>query len=121
MRCLISSVTSVALLIFCFECAYSDEPFMQDANAKSIRVNASSIPRIAYPSSGASLNNVNVQVLVEGHDSWQGGPLLVVLDHGVQGLPVPVSGQVNLGIVAAGRSVAILIPLCCDVSPIVCL
>jgi hypothetical protein len=93
---------------------------MQDANANSIRANASSIPRISYPSSGASLNNVNVQVLVVGHDSWQGAPLLVVLDHGVQGLAVPVSGQVNLGIVAAGRSVAFFIPLFCDESPIIC-
>lgn len=66
-------------------------------------MNSSIVPRILYPSSESFLNNVKVQVSVTGHDFWQGGQLLVVLDHGVQGLVVPASGVVDLGIVAAGR------------------
>ena len=69
-------------------------------------MNSSIVPRILYPSSESFLNNVKVQVSVTGHDFWQGGQLLLVLDHGVQGLVVPASGVVDLGIVAAGRLVA---------------
>jgi hypothetical protein len=36
---------------------------------------------------------------------------MVVLDHGVQGLTVPISGTVDLGIVAAGRSSVLLLYL----------
>jgi hypothetical protein len=72
---------------------------MQDAQA-------SSIPRISFPSEDASLKNINIQVSVTGHHSWEGSALMLVLDHGVQGLAVPVSGLVDLGIVAAGRSAA---------------
>jgi hypothetical protein len=65
---------------------------------------ASGIPRIAFPSPDASLNNIDIQVSVTGHHSWEGSALMLVLDHGVQGVVVPLSGLVHLGIVAAGRS-----------------
>ena len=85
------------------------------APSGSHHVNASIVPRILHPSSESVLNNVKVQVSVTGHDFWQGGQLLLVLDHGVQGLVVPASGVVDLGIVAAGRLVAQVVhrPPCC--------
>jgi hypothetical protein len=99
----LSAVASAVLLLLSFDLcisSHSVENGTKDTNARSL-------PLILQPSSGASLNNVNIQVSVTGHDSWQGGDLLLVLDHGVQGLPVPASGHVDLGIVASGRFVAL--------------
>ncbi len=98
MRCSKSAIAWVALLFLCIHIADSDQTVSQDGYANST-------PTIVYPAAGVSLSNVNIHVLVVGHSSWHGKPLLVVLDHGVQGLVVPESGQVDLGIVAAGRQV----------------
>ncbi len=106
MRFPMSYLACAVLLFLSFDCSLSSannaESGVQDPNA-------SRIPHIVYPSSEASLNNVKIQVSVTGLDLWRGGALLLVLDHGVQGLDVPDSGLVDLGIVAAGRSVLTII------------
>ncbi len=102
MRFPISYLACAVFLFLGFDCC------LGSANTAESRIhdlNASNIPQIVYPSSEASLNNVKIQVSVAGLDLWRGGALLLVLDHGVQGLHVPDSGMVDLGIVAAGRSV----------------
>ena len=100
----ISSIASFLFLFliiaFCLSGAITFASHIQHAGAGSI-----SIPRIVQPFPGASMKNEKIQVLVTGRDVWAGGPLLLVLDHGVQALDVPLSGAVDLGIVAAGRSV----------------
>ena len=95
--CFAASFLLLFLIVdFCL-CTHSPDAGTQHSEA-------SSIPRITFPSPDASLNNIDIQVSVTGHHSWEGSALMLVLDHGVQGLAVPFSGLLHLGIVAAGRS-----------------
>jgi len=105
------SVASLVLLFISFDLCISTHTVEADIN----HANASDLPRILYPSSGAILNNIKILVSVTGHDSWHEGSLLLVLDHGVQGLPVPISGNVDLGIVASGRFFSMIVPTVCMV------
>ena len=105
------SVASLVLLFISFDLCISTHTVKADIN----HANASDHPRILHPSSGAILNNIKILVSVTGHDSWHEGSLLLVLDHGVQGLPVPISGNVDLGIVASGRFFSMIVPAVCMV------